>query len=173
MDAVKMTDEQNCATLFAYKVKDPERFGVVAFDEDGRATSIEEKPAKPQSHYAVTGLYFYPNDVVKIAQAIKPSARGELEITTVNQEFLNEDRVRVQTLGRGFAWLDTGTAESMLEASNFIRTIETMQGVQVAALEEIAFRKGWITAKQLKTLAEPMIKNHYGQYLIHLAKNGI
>ncbi|MBQ0069785.1 MAG: glucose-1-phosphate thymidylyltransferase RfbA [Bacteroidales bacterium] len=173
MDAVKITEEQNCATLFAYKVKDPERFGVVAFDEDGKATSIEEKPAKPMSHYAVTGLYFYPNDVVKVAETIKPSARGELEITTVNQEFLNEDRVRVQALGRGFAWLDTGTAESMLEASNFIRTIETMQGVQVAALEEISFRKGWITAEQLKALAEPMIKNHYGQYLLKLAENGI
>lgn len=173
MDAVRITDEQKCATLFAYKVKDPERFGVVAFDDDGRATSIEEKPEHPKSKYAVTGLYFYPNDVVKVAHTIKPSARGELEITTVNQEFLEQDRVRVQTLGRGFAWLDTGTAESMLEASNFIRTIETMQGVQVAALEEISFRKGWITADQLKALAEPMLKNNYGQYLMRLAKNGI
>lgn len=172
-DAVRITDEQQCATLFAYAVNDPERFGVVAFDEDGKATSIEEKPAHPKSNYAATGLYFYPNDVVKVAKSIKPSARGELEITTVNQTFLAEDRLRVQTLGRGFAWLDTGTAESMLEAANFIKTIETMQGVQVAALEEISFRKGWITAEQLTKLAEPLVKNHYGQYLMKLAKNGI
>lgn len=172
MDAVATTNSEHCATLFAYPVKDPERFGVIAFDNDGRATSIEEKPLQPKSHYAVTGLYFYPNDVVKVAHNIKPSARGELEITTVNQQFLQQDRVRVQTLGRGFAWLDTGTAESMLEASNFIRTIETMQGVQVAALEEISFRKGWITAQQLKQLAQPMAKNHYGQYLLHLAEHG-
>ena len=172
-DAVRQTDEQQCATLFAYAVKDPERFGVVAFDENGRATSIEEKPQHPQSNYAVTGLYFYPNDVVGIAKTIKPSARGELEITTVNQEFLSQDRVLVQTLGRGFAWLDTGTSESMLDASNFIQTIETMQGVQVAALEEISFRKGWITAEQLQELAQPMAKNQYGQYLIRLAENGL
>ncbi|MBQ0114385.1 MAG: glucose-1-phosphate thymidylyltransferase RfbA [Bacteroidales bacterium] len=172
-DAVRQTDEQQCATLFAYAVKDPERFGVVAFDENGRATSIEEKPQHPQSNYAVTGLYFYPNDVVGIAKTIKPSARGELEITTVNQEFLSQNRVLVQTLGRGFAWLDTGTSESMLDASNFIQTIETMQGVQVAALEEISFRKGWITAEQLQELAQPMAKNQYGQYLIRLAENGL
>lgn len=173
LDAVERTDRENVATLWAYGVRDPERFGVVAFDENGKATSLEEKPANPKSHFAVTGLYFYPNDVVEIAKHIKPSARGELEITTVNQEFLAMDRVHVQTLGRGFAWLDTGTSDSMNDASNFIGTIVNMQGVQVAALEEIAFRKGWIDAAQLMALAEPMQKNNYGQYLIHLAKNGI
>ena len=131
---------------------------------------LEEKPEHPKSNYAVTGLYFYPNDVVQIAKTIKPSARGELEITTVNQQYLAQDRVHVQTLGRGFAWLDTGTSESMSDASNFIGTIVNMQGVQVAALEEIAFRKGWIDAQQLLALAEPMKKNHYGQYLIKLAQ---
>ena len=173
MNAVKRTEEKNVCTLWAYAVKDPERFGVVAFDENGKANSLEEKPAKPKSNYAVTGLYFYPNDVVEIAKHIKPSARGELEITTVNQEYLAMDRVHVQTLGRGFAWLDTGTSDSLTDASNFIGTIVNMQGVQVAALEEIAFRKGWINAEQLLTLAEPMKKNQYGQYLIKLAKNGI
>ena len=172
-NAVTRTLSENTATVFAYAVKDPNRFGVVAFDEHGRATSIEEKPSQPKSNYAVTGLYFYPNDVIEIAKNIKPSARGELEITTVNQVYLQQDRVHVQTLGRGFAWLDTGTAESMLDASNFIQTIETMQGVQVAALEEIAFRKGWISAEQLLTIADPLKKNHYGEYLIKLAQNGI
>ncbi len=172
-NALERTERENTATVFAYAVKDPNRFGVVAFDEHGRATSIEEKPTQPKSNYAVTGLYFYPNDVIEIAKNIKPSARGELEITTVNQVYLQQNRVHVQTLGRGFAWLDTGTAESMLDASNFIQTIETMQGVQVAALEEIAFRKGWISAEQLLAIAEPMKKNHYGEYLIKLAKNGI
>ncbi len=172
-DALERTENENTATVFAYAVKDPNRFGVVAFDEHGRATSIEEKPAQPKSNYAVTGLYFYPNDVIQIAKTIKPSARGELEITTVNQVYLKQDRVHVQTLGRGFAWLDTGTAESMLDASNFIQTIETMQGVQVAALEEIAFRKGWINAEQLLAIAEPLKKNHYGEYLIKLAQNGV
>ena len=170
---VEVTSRERCATLWAYAVKDPNRFGVVEFDENQQAISIEEKPYNPRSNYAVTGLYFYPNDVVKIAKEIKPSPRGELEITTVNQVYLAQGRVRVQTLGRGFAWLDTGTAESMLDASNFIQTIETMQGVQVAALEEISFRKGWITAQQLIELAQPLAKNHYGQYLINLAKNGI
>ncbi|MBO4871612.1 MAG: glucose-1-phosphate thymidylyltransferase RfbA [Muribaculaceae bacterium] len=170
---VEVTSREQCATLWAYAVKDPNRFGVVEFDENQQAISIEEKPESPRSNYAVTGLYFYPNDVVKIAKEIKPSPRGELEITTVNQVYLAQGRVRVQTLGRGFAWLDTGTAESMLDASNFIQTIETMQGVQVAALEEISFRKGWITAQQLIDLAQPLAKNHYGQYLINLAKNGI
>lgn len=169
---VELTARDKCATLWAYAVKDPNRFGVVEFDENKNAVSIEEKPEHPRSNYAVTGLYFYPNDVLQVAKSIKPSARGELEITTVNQHYLAQGRVHVQTLGRGFAWLDTGTAESMLDASNFIQTIETMQGVQVAALEEIAFRKGWITATQLLQLAEPMAKNHYGQYLIRLAKNG-
>lgn len=173
MNAVAATDSEQTATLFAYAVKDPNRFGVVAFDADGKATSIEEKPQQPKSNFAVTGLYFYPNDVIQVAKTIKPSPRGELEITTVNQVYLGQDRVRVQTLGRGFAWLDTGTAESMLDASNFIQTIETMQGVQVAALEEIAFRKGWINAEQLTAIAEPLSKNHYGKYLLNLAKNGL
>lgn len=173
MSAVGRTDQRSIATLFAHAVKDPNRFGVVAFDDNGNATSIEEKPAQPKSNFAVTGLYFYPNDVVEIAKSIKPSARGELEITTVNQHYLQQGRVHVQTLGRGFAWLDTGTAESMQDASNYIQTIETMQGVQVASLEEIAFRKGWIDARQLLAIAEPLKKNHYGEYLINLAQNGI
>jgi len=170
IDAVQRTEREQVATLWAYAVKDPNRFGVVAFDAAGNATSLEEKPEHPKSNYAVTGLYFYPNDVVNIAKGIKPSARGELEITTVNQEFLAQGRVYVQTLGRGFAWLDTGTSESMADATNFIGTIVNMQGVQVAALEEIAFRKGWIDAAQLMDLAQPMRNNHYGQYLIKLAK---
>ena len=173
IDAVERTQQKNVCTLFAYAVKDPERFGVVDFDNDGNATGIEEKPTQPRSNYAVTGLYFYPNDVLKIAAGIKPSARGELEITAVNNAYLEQGRVHVQTLGRGFAWLDTGTAESMLDASNFIQTIVKRQGVQVASLEEISFRKGWINARQLLELAEPMKKNQYGQYLINLANNGI
>ena len=173
LDAVERTERDNVCTLWAYSVKDPCRFGVVSFDENGKAETLEEKPERPKSNYAVTGLYFYPNDVVKIAKTIKPSARGELEITTVNQEFLAQDRVHVQTLGRGFAWLDTGTSESMSDASNFIATIVNMQGVQVAALEEISYRKGWINAEQLMALAEPMKKNNYGQYLMKLAQNGI
>ena len=172
-EALTRTERDNIATVFAYAVKDPNRFGVVAFDELGQATSIEEKPIQPKSNYAVTGLYFYPNDVVEIASHIKPSARGEREITTVNQMYLSQGRVHVQTLGRGFAWLDTGTAESMLDASNFIQTIETMQGVQVAALEEIAFRKGWIDRQQLLAIAAPLQKNHYGEYLIKLAEHGV
>ena len=172
MDAVARTEQENVCTLWAYAVQDPCRFGVVSFDSDGNAETLEEKPANPKSHYAVTGLYFYPNDVVKISKGIKPSARGELEITSVNQEYLAQKRVHVQTLGRGFAWLDTGTSDSMNDASNFIGTIVNMQGVQVAALEEISFRKGWITADQLLALAEPMKKNNYGQYLIRLARNG-
>ncbi len=168
-DAVERTVQSGNATLFAYAVKDPNRYGVVSFDANGQATKIVEKPERPESNYAVTGLYFYPNDVVKVAKGIKPSARGELEITSVNQHYLEQRRVHVQTLGRGFAWLDTGTAESMLDAANFIQTIENRQGVQVASLEEIAFRKGWITADELLALAEPMRKNHYGKYLISLA----
>lgn len=160
------------AVLFAYQVRDPNRFGVVEFDSAGNAVSIEEKPQNPKSNYAVTGLYFYPNEVVEVAKNVKPSARGELEITSVNQTFLERGKVKVQTLGRGFAWLDTGTADSMLEASNFIQTIQNQQGVRVAALEEIAFRKGWIDSRQLASLAKPMIKNRYGQYLDNLA-NGI
>ena len=167
-DAVAITDNKNSATLFAYAVKDPNRFGVVSFDENGKAYNIEEKPAQPKSNYAVTGLYFYPNDVIEVAKNIKPSSRGELEITTVNQHYLNQDRVMVKTLGRGFAWLDTGTPASMLNASNFIATVETCQGVQVAALEEIAYRKHWIDDDQLRALATPLAKNDYGQYLLNL-----
>lgn len=167
-DALEKTSAMNCATLFAYAVKDPERYGVVAFNDDGKAFDIEEKPSQPKSNYAVTGLYFYPNDVIEVAKNIKPSPRGELEITTVNQHYLNQDRVMVKTLGRGFAWLDTGTPASMLDASNFIATVETCQGVQVAALEEIAYRKGWIDDKQLRKLAKPLAKNDYGKYLLNL-----
>lgn len=167
-EAVTQTETTGCATLFAYAVQDPNRFGVVAFDENGKASSIEEKPEYPKSNFAVTGLYFYPNDVINVAKNIKPSARGELEITTVNQRYLSEGRVMVKTLGRGFAWLDTGTPASMLRASNFIQTIETCQGVQVAALEEIAYRKHWIDDEQLRTLASPLSKNDYGQYLLNL-----
>lgn len=167
-DAVTQTHSNNCATLFAYAVKDPNRFGVVAFDENGKAFSIEEKPSQPKSNFAVTGLYFYPNDVIEVAKSIKPSARGELEITSVNQHYLSQDRVMVKTLGRGFAWLDTGTPASMLNASNFIATVETCQGVQVAALEEIAYRKQWINDDQLRALATPLAKNDYGKYLLNL-----
>lgn len=173
LERAKATADEDKATLFAYAVKDPERFGVVSFDENENPTKIVEKPAVPESNYAVTGLYFYPNDVVKIAKSINPSARGELEITTVNQTYLEQKRVEVQKFGRGFAWLDTGTPESMNDAANFIQSIQNLQGIQVAALEEIAFRKGWINAEQLKTLAEPMAKNSYGQYLLQLAENGI
>ena len=167
-DALVTTSTTGYATLFAYAVKDPKRYGVVAFNEEGKAFDIEEKPAQPKSNYAVTGLYFYPNDVIKVAKSIKPSPRGELEITTVNQHYLSQDRVMVQTLGRGFAWLDTGTPASMLDASNFIATVETCQGVQVASLEEIAYRKGWIDDKQLRKLAKPLAKNDYGKYLLNL-----
>ena len=167
-DALITTSTTRCATLFAYAVKDPKRYGVVAFNEEGKAFDIEEKPAQPKSNYAVTGLYFYPNDVIEVAKNIKPSPRGELEITTVNQHYLSQDRVMVQILGRGFAWLDTGTPASMLDASNFIATVETCQGVQVAALEEIAYRKGWIDDKQLRKLARPLAKNDYGKYLLNL-----
>ncbi|MBR5117968.1 MAG: glucose-1-phosphate thymidylyltransferase RfbA [Muribaculaceae bacterium] len=167
-DALAQTDSKSCATLFAYAVKDPKRFGVVVFDENGKVFDIEEKPSEPKSNYAVTGLYFYPNDVIEVAKNIKPSPRGELEITTVNQHYLAQDRVMVKTLGRGFAWLDTGTPASMLNASNFIATVETCQGVQVAALEEIAYRKRWIDDKQLRKLAKPLVKNDYGKYLLNL-----
>ena len=172
-DALLRTRETGNATLFAYAVKDPERYGVVNLDSQGRALKIVEKPKEPESNFAVTGLYFYPNDVVRVAKNVKPSARGELEITSVNNAYLEQQRVYVQTLGRGFAWLDTGTSESMLDASNFIQTIVNRQGVQVAALEEIAFRKGWIDKDQLLALAKPLKKNLYGQYLMNLAKNGI
>lgn len=156
------------ATVFGYQVKDPERFGVVEFDEQMRAVSIEEKPAKPKSNYAVTGLYFYDNRVVDFAKQVKPSARGELEITTLNEMYLNDGSLNVELLGRGFAWLDTGTHESLHEASSFVETVQHVQGLQVACLEEIAWRNGWLSSTQLKELAKPMMKNGYGQYLIRL-----
>ncbi len=167
-EAVKNA-ENNTATVFGYYVNDPERYGVAEFDTEGNCLSIEEKPANPKSNYAVVGLYFYPNSVVDIAKNIKPSARGELEITTVNQEYLKRHSLKVQTLKRGFAWLDTGTHDSLSEASTFIEVIEKRQGLKVACLEEIALHNGWITPEQVRKLAEPMIKNEYGQYLINIA----
>ena len=164
-EAVRTAEEDRKATVFGYWVSDPERYGVAEFDRDGNCLSIEEKPEKPKSNYAVVGLYFYPNKVVNIAKTIKPSARGELEITTVNQRFLEDRELKVQTLGRGFAWLDTGTHDSLSEASTFIEVIEKRQGLKVACLEGIAFRKGWITADKLREVAQPMLKNQYGQYL--------
>ena len=158
------------ATVFGYYVSDPERYGVVEFDNEGHALSIEEKPQCPKSNYAVVGLYFYPNKVVKTAKNIKPSARGELEITTVNQEFLKDNELKVELLGRGFAWLDTGTHDSLSEASTFVEVIEKRQGLKIACLEEIAYRKGWIDDVKLRELAQPMIKNEYGQYLLNLIK---
>ena len=158
------------ASVFGYYVNDPERYGVAEFDDKGNCLSIEEKPEHPKSNYAVVGLYFYPNSVVKIAKNIKPSARGELEITTVNQEYLKQKNLKVRTLQRGFAWLDTGTHDSLSEASTFIEVIEKRQGLKVACLEEIAFKNGWITSDQLKELAKPMIKNEYGQYLLRLTE---
>lgn len=168
-DSVEAT-ERGKASVFGYYVNDPERYGVAEFDEKGNCLSIEEKPQHPKSNYAVVGLYFYPNSVVEIAKNIKPSARGELEITTVNQEYLKQNSLKVRTLQRGFAWLDTGTHDSLSEASTFIEVIEKRQGLKVACLEEIAFKKGWIDANQLKELAKPMIKNDYGQYLLGLTK---
>ena len=165
-DAVRTADEDKKATVFGYWVADPERYGVAEFDKDGNCMSIEEKPEKPKSNYAVVGLYFYPNRVVDIAKNIKPSARGELEITTVNQAFLNDRELKVQTLGRGFAWLDTGTHDSLSEASTFVEVIEKRQGLKIACLEGIALRKGWITADKMRDLAQPMLKNQYGQYLL-------
>ena len=162
--------EAGKATVFGYWVSDPERYGVAEFDKAGNCLSIEEKPAHPKSNYAVTGLYFYPNKVVKIAKSIKPSARGELEITSVNQAFLADGELKVQTLGRGFAWLDTGTHDSLAEASIFVEVIEKRTGCKIACLEEIAYRNGWITADKLRELAQPMIKNPYGQYLLKLAE---
>lgn len=162
--------KQQKATVFGYYVTDPERYGVAEFDVNGNVLSIEEKPAKPKSNYAVVGLYFYPNKVVKMAKSIKPSTRGELEITTVNQEFLNDGELKVQLLGRGFAWLDTGTHDSLSEASTFVEVIEKRQGLKIACLEEIAYRNNWITSEKLKEAALPMLKNQYGQYLMHLLK---
>lgn len=167
--AVRDAESDADATVFGYWVNDPERYGVAEFDSDGRVIGIEEKPKEPRSNYAVVGLYFYPNSVVDVAAGIKPSARGELEITTVNQEFLKEGKLKVQTLGRGFAWLDTGTHDSLSEASTFIEVIEKRTGLKVACLEEIAFRKGWIDADKLRQLAAPMVKNQYGQYLLKMA----
>ena len=164
-DAVREA-EHGKATVFGYWVSDPERYGVAEFDKEGNCLSIEEKPARPKSNYAVVGLYFYPNKVVDIAKAIKPSARGELEITTVNQEFLKNKELKVQTMARGFAWLDTGTHDSLSEASTFIEVLEKRQGLKVACLEGIAYRKGWITAEKLREAAQPMLKNDYGQYLL-------
>lgn len=165
-DAVRTAEEESKATVFGYWVSDPERYGVADFDKEGNCLSIEEKPLHPKSNYAVVGLYFYPNKVVEIAKNIKPSARGELEITTVNQHFLEEGELKVQTLGRGFAWLDTGTHDSLAEASTYIEVIEKRQGLKVACLEGIAFRKGWISSEKLKENAQPMLKNQYGQYLL-------
>lgn len=167
-ESVRIAEQDNKATVFGYYVNDPERYGVAEFDSKGNCLSIEEKPEKPKSNYAVVGLYFYPNSVVEIAKSIKPSARGELEITTVNQQYLKEQSLKVQTLQRGFAWLDTGTHDSLSEASTFIEVIEKRQGLKVACLEEIAYRKGWIDKMQLTKSAEPMKKNEYGQYLLNL-----
>ena len=166
--AVKDAEENKKATVFGYWVSDPERYGVAEFDKDGNCLSIEEKPEKPKSNYAVVGLYFYPNKVVGVAKHIKPSARGELEITTVNQEFLRGNELKVQTMGRGFAWLDTGTHDSLSEASTFIEVLEKRQGLKVACLEGIAYRKGWITAEKLREVAQPMLKNDYGKYLLSI-----
>ena len=169
--AVKRADGQSLATVFGYWVSDPQRYGVAEFDADGNCVSIEEKPLQPKSNYAVTGLYFYPNKVVEIAKSIKPSARGELEITSVNQAFLETGELKVECLGRGFAWLDTGTHDSLSEASTFIEVIEKRQGLKIACLEGIAYEKGWISSEKLRELAAPMARNPYGQYLLRLAEN--
>ncbi|MFI3270110.1 MAG: glucose-1-phosphate thymidylyltransferase RfbA [Rikenellaceae bacterium] len=167
-ESVRTAEQESKATVFGYWVSDPERYGVAEFDESGNCLSIEEKPEKPKSNYAVVGLYFYPNKVVEVAKSIKPSARGEYEITTVNQEFLNDGELKVQTLGRGFAWLDTGTHDSLSEASTFVEVIEKRQGLKIACLEGIAYRHGWIDDNKMRELAQPMIKNQYGQYLLKL-----
>ena len=169
-EAVNNVENEQKATVFGYYVNDPERYGVAEFDTDGNVLSIEEKPQSPKSNYAVVGLYFYPNKVVGVAKQIQPSARGELEITTVNQEFLKDGELKVQLLGRGFAWLDTGTHDSLSEASTFVEVIEKRQGLKVACLEEIAYRRGWIDDAKLKATAAPMVKNQYGQYLLKLIK---
>ena len=169
-EAVRTAEEDKKATVFGYWVSDPERYGVAEFDADGNCLSIEEKPEHPKSNYAVFGLYFYPNKVIDVAKTIKPSARGEYEITTVNQRFLEDGELKVQTLGRGFAWLDTGTHVSLSEASTYIEVLEKRQGLKVACLEGIAFRKGWITADKMRELAKPMLKNQYGQYLLQVVE---
>ena len=165
-EAVRTAEQEQKATVFGYRVNDPERYGVAEFDKDGNCLSIEEKPAQPKSNYAVVGLYFYPNKVVEVAKNIKPSARGELEITTVNQQFLEDGELKVQTLGRGFAWLDTGTHDSLSEASTFVEVLEKRQGLKIACLEGIAYRNHWIDEDTMRQLAQPMIKNQYGQYLL-------
>ena len=170
VEAVRTAEDDKKATVFGYWVSDPERYGVAEFDADGNCLSIEEKPKHPKSNYAVVGLYFYPNKVVDVAKTIKPSARGEYEITTVNQRFLEDGELKVQTLGRGFAWLDTGTHDSLSEASTYIEVLEKRQGLKVACLEGIAFRKGWITADKMRELAKPMLKNQYGQYLLQVVE---
>ena len=170
VEAVRTAEEDKKATVFGYWVSDPERYGVAEFDADGNCLSIEEKPENPKSNYAVVGLYFYPNKVVDVAKNIKPSARGEYEITTVNQRFLEDGELKVQTLGRGFAWLDTGTHDSLSEASTYIEVLEKRQGLKVACLEGIAFRKGWITADKMREIAKPMLKNQYGQYLLQVVE---
>lgn len=167
-EAVRAAEEDGKATVFGYWVSDPERYGVAEFDKDGNCLSIEEKPANPKSNYAVVGLYFYPNKVVDVASRIEPSARGEYEITTVNQWFLNDGELKVQTLGRGFAWLDTGTHDSLSEASTFVEVIEKRQGLKIACLEGIAYRNGWITEEKMREIAKPMLKNQYGQYLMKM-----
>lgn len=169
-EAVRAAEQENKATVFGYWVSDPQRYGVAEFDAQGNCLSIEEKPKEPKSNYAVVGLYFYPNKVVDVAKTIKPSARGELEITSVNQRFLEDGELKVQTLGRGFAWLDTGTHDSLSEASTFIEVIEKRQGLKIACLEGIAYKKGWITADKLREIAQPMSKNQYGNYLLSLLK---
>ena len=169
-EAVRTAEEEKKATVFGYWVNDPERYGVAEFDKDGNCISIEEKPSQPKSNYAVVGLYFYPNKVVEVAANIKPSARGEYEITTVNQEFLKDCELKVQTLGRGFAWLDTGTHDSLSEASTYIEVLEKRQGLKIACLEEIAYTNGWISAERIIELAQPMIRNQYGKYLLNLVK---
>ena len=169
-EAVRAAEEDKKATIFGYWVSDPQRYGVAEFDKDGNCLSIEEKPKEPKSNYAVVGLYFYPNKVVEVAKNVKPSARGELEITTVNQRFLSDGELRVQNLGRGFAWLDTGTHDSLSEASTFVEVIEKRQGLKIACLEEIAYINGWITSERIRELAQPMLKNQYGQYLLSLLK---
>jgi glucose-1-phosphate thymidylyltransferase len=167
-EAVRAAEEDHKATIFGYWVNDPERYGVAEFDKEGNCLSLEEKPQNPKSNYAVPGLYFYPNKVVEVAKNIKPSARGEYEITTVNQIFLQDKELRVQTLGRGFAWLDTGTHDSLSEASTFVEVIEKRQGLKIACLEAIAYRRGWINEERMRELAQPMIKNQYGQYLLQV-----
>lgn len=169
-EAVKNVEQEKKATVFGYWVSDPERYGVAEFDCDGNVLSIEEKPSQPKSNYAVVGLYFYPNKVVKVAKNIKPSARGELEITTVNQQFLNDGELKLQRMGRGFAWLDTGTHDSLAEASTFVEVLEKRQGLKIACLESIAYEKGWLSADDIRRLAQPMAKNQYGKYLLELVK---